>query len=149
MRSAYIIAAGIAGTSAFTLFSYLSSKLSGRNFKQPELIGKMIKRTDIDLDKNESQFAGWLMHYLIGIAFAGAYEELIKVTGIKPSIKNGAIMGALSGFPASATWHTSLEMHPAAPRKSNFEYYVELFLGHVVFGATCFYVLGNRQSGSR
>src|SRR6187402_1545068 len=101
MKKIEIIAGGIAGTTAFTLFSYLLSKKTGKNFKEPELIGKMINRSVDGADKDTSQFAGWLSHYLIGISFAAAYKELVDKTGMKPSVTNGIIVGAVSGFPAA------------------------------------------------
>lgn len=145
MKNRDIILGGIAGTTAFTLFSYCLAELSGRKFKQPELIGKMIKRTSIDVDEQTSQFTGWLMHYAIGMGFAAAYKQLVDTTGIKPSVANGIIAGAVSGFPAALTWHTSLHVHPAPPRKQSWDYYAELFVGHVIFGAACFLAFGSSR----
>ncbi len=141
MKSNNIIIAGIAGTTAFTLFSYLISKGLGKNFKEPALIGKMVERSIPALDERESAFTGWLSHYLIGVAFAAAFEEIIEVTGIKPTISNGIITGALSGFPAALTWDSALKLHPAPPRGRSLLYYSQLLVGHAIFGGVCFWVL--------
>ncbi len=140
MKTSEIIVAGIAGTTAFTLFSYLISKATGKNFKEPELIGKMIDRSPTPVKHENAQFTGWVTHYLIGISFAAAYRELIHVTGIKPTVANGIITGAVSGFPAALTWDTSLKVHPAPPRKRSVDYYMQLFFGHALFGAAAFFV---------
>ena len=149
MKITGVIVAGIAGTTAFTLFSYILSEGMGKNFKEPELIGKMFGHGIPELGKEQAQFSGWMTHYLVGIAFAAAYEQLIQHTGIKPTVQNGIVAGALSGFPAALTWDTALKVHPAPPRKRSMVYYAQLLAGHAIFGAASFWVLGRlgkRQS---
>ncbi|MEO6671186.1 MAG: hypothetical protein ABIN36_17010, partial [Ferruginibacter sp.] len=90
MKPADVIFAGIAGTSTFTLFSYIMAETSDKPYKQPELLGQLINRSDVDLNRKQSQFAGWLTHYLIGIGFAAAYQILVNEANIQPSLKNGA-----------------------------------------------------------
>ena len=134
--------AALAGTTAFTFFSYLVSKTMNKDFKEPELLGKMVERVTPELGEKESQFTGWLIHYLTGIAFVGAYKLLIDITGIKPSAGNGMVIGATSGLPAALIWDTALKLHPAPPRKPSANYYLHLGLGHMILGATSFFVLG-------
>ncbi len=145
MDTKKIIAAGIAGTTAFTLFSYLMSVACDEDFREPELIGKMLNRLPTDLSKKQSRLAGWISHYLVGIAFAATYKLIIEKTQIKPSIKNGLITGALSGYPASLTWDKALQLHPAPPRKRSLFYYGQLVIGHAIFGAVAFTVLKQKK----
>jgi hypothetical protein len=142
MKGSRIILAGIAGTTIFTLFSYLASSILDEDFKQPKLLGKLIYRSDLDFDKDEASFTGWVSHYLIGIGFAAAFQQLITLTGIKPTIKNGMTAGAVTSVPAMLTWYTTLDLHPAPPKDKEPSYFIELFLGHILFGAGCFCVLG-------
>lgn len=133
------LAAGVLGTTAFTVFSYLVSKREHKNYKEPDLLGIMAYRS-MDMSKSQSEFTGWLSHYLIGVAFAGVYKLLINKTGMRSSLKNGFIAGAASGIPAIISWDTGLKIHPRPPRNRSREYYTQLFAGHIIFGVTCFLV---------
>ncbi len=144
MKISELVLAGIAGTTAFTLFSYAVSEATGKKFKEPRLLGTMVDRSVEELDKKESQAVGWMLHYLTGVAFVAGYKLIIQSTGIKPNFKNGMIIGGLSGFPAALMWNASLRLHPAPPRKPSLDYYGHLFLGHVIFGAFSFLVLQKR-----
>lgn len=141
MKITDTIIAGIAATTAFSLFSYLASYAADEKFQEPELIGEMANRLPNDLSENQARFAGWLSHYILGIGFASAYQQLVSVTNIKPSIGNGVIAGALSGFPASLAWDNAFKMHPLAPNKRTLPYYFQLVVGHALFGAVCMGVL--------
>jgi hypothetical protein len=146
MKLSNAVLAGIAGTTAFTVFSYIVAEQSNRSYKQPKLIGKMIDRSSPELDRKQAEFTGWLTHYLIGIGFAMIYKQIIDASGIKPRPRNGAIAGAISGIPAALAWHTTLKLHHKPPRKTTWDYYAELVMGHIVFGATCFWIFKKRKS---
>jgi hypothetical protein len=90
------------------------------------------------LSKMQSQFTGWLIHYAIGIGFAAAYKQLLNLTGAKPTIVNGVIAGAITGYPASLVWDTTMKKHPLPPRKRNISFYLQLTAGHAIFGAVIF-----------
>ena len=142
MKSTDVILAGIAGTTAFTIFSYMASKVLDGNKEEPELLGEMVDEAFPGMGESESQFTGWMIHYATGIAFAAAYKGLIESTGIKPTIQNGVIAGVSSGFPAGMIWDTSLKILPHPPVKRNAAYYTRLCLGHAIFGAASFFILG-------
>jgi hypothetical protein len=132
------VIAGAAGTTAFTLFSYLASLSTMENFREPELLGKILNRTIPGLPESESKLAGWLSHYLVGIGFAMIYLHFIKTKKIPPSMIHGAIAGALSGVPASVIWNFVLKKHPFPPRKRTYSFYLQLLIGHAIFGSVCF-----------
>jgi hypothetical protein len=142
MKSTDIIIAGIAGTTAFTLFSYMASKVLDKNKEEPELLGEMSGELLPGLEKTGEQFTGWMIHYVTGIAFAAAYKTLIKTTHINPTVRNGVIAGISSGLPAGLLWDTSLKIVPHPPVKRDPAYYIRLGLGHAIFGAVSFFVLG-------
>lgn len=135
-----IVLAGIAGTTAFTIFSYIISKATGENFKEPQLLGRMIEDVTPNADEPESQFSGWLLHYLIGVGFSTSYKMLLKLTPMKPTITNGAIVGAASAIPAVASWHSALSVHPTPPRDKTVDYFLQLSIGHIIFGMASFWV---------
>ncbi|MEO6489700.1 MAG: hypothetical protein ABIO04_07155 [Ferruginibacter sp.] len=149
MRTSEIALAGIAGTTAFTLFSYIVSQTKKKNFKEPELLGDLFVPSE-KTDKNLSKLSGWGIHYLAGLGFAAAYSMLIN-NKVKPTLINGTITGAVSGLAAIGIWHAMLTLHPDPPKKPNKQYYGHLFLGHVIFGAFSFLTFGsfNKKTGKK
>lgn len=133
--------AGVAGTTAFTTFSYLAADIFNKKFKEPELLGTMIDRVTPALDKKESQFSGWMLHYITGIGFAAACQYILEQTDTKPNIQKGVVAGLLSALPGSLMWHTAFKIHPAPPRKESLAYYTQLTIGHAIFGAVSFAML--------
>ncbi|CAN5244253.1 hypothetical protein BH11BAC5_BH11BAC5_08060 [soil metagenome] len=138
MKGSSIFIAAIAGTTAFTLFSYLASVLFKEDFKEPELLGEMIDRVTPGMAEEQSMFTGWLIHYVTGLGFAAAYQQLIQITGIRPTVFNGMLAGAASGYPASFIWHKTLQLHPLPPRKRSLSFHLQLIAGHAIFGGVIF-----------
>ena len=64
MQTGKIITSAIIGTTAMTLFSYLISTSENKNYREPEILGKLIRRLPIDASKESSEIAGWCAHYL-------------------------------------------------------------------------------------
>lgn len=138
MKTNNIILASIEGTSLMSLFSYAVSFLKSKNFKEPELLGKLIDRIVPGLDKEEAKATGWTLHYLAGYVFAAVYAELLKRTDLKPTILNGLLIGAASSVPALLMWYTVFKLHPNPPKKQFKDYFGHLVLAHVVFGIFTF-----------
>ena len=81
-----------------TLFSYILSLLKVKNFKEPLLLGKLLKRSG--LEKTIAKFTGWTVHYAVGLLFAEMYALLWEKTDIPPSASTGLVLGGLSGLAA-------------------------------------------------
>jgi Na+/proline symporter len=128
-----IALAGIMGTNVMTLFSYLVSALAKENFSEPDHLSTMINRLAPGISKKWLKVAGWGAHYAVGILFAAVYAELWENGTIKPSIKNGLVIGALSGAVAVLIWKTTFKAHPLPPWIDFKNYYVQLVPAHVVF----------------
>lgn len=128
------ISSGIGGTSLMSLFSYLISDSKHRNFREPEILGELIQRLIPDMDKQYADIAGWGMHYMTGTVFTSIYDQIWKKTSIQPSIKSGAVLGALSGLVGIAVWRAVVKMHPKPPIKNHSAYYKHLLLAHIFFG---------------
>jgi hypothetical protein len=57
----------ILATSAMTAFSYLFSYLSKNNTREPELLGKMMRRLFPGMSKPTARAGGWTAHYAVGL----------------------------------------------------------------------------------
>lgn len=153
MQTGKILIAGIAGTSAMTLFSYLVSRSKNKNFREPELLGDLINRLPISESRQPAQMAGWGLHYAIGISFVACYSELWEQTNVKPTLTSGAVLGAANGVVGATGWKLMFEAHPNPPAKNLKPFFGHLILAHVVFGVfsaiTYKLTKGNRSIGAR
>ena len=117
-----------------TLFSYLVSESKNKNFREPEVLGKLINRLPTSGSMESSQMVGWGMHYTIGILFVACYSELWERTKVKPSLPSGALLGAACGVVGVMGWKLMFEGHPNPPAKNLKPFFGHLLLAHVVFG---------------
>ena len=129
-----ILTSSVGGTSLMSLFSYLISDSKHKNFREPEILGELIKRVVPDVSKTQADIAGWALHYAAGTVFTGIYDQIWEKTSIKPSVKSGAILGAISGLAGIAIWRAAIAAHPNPPIKDYNSYYKHLLLAHVFFG---------------
>jgi hypothetical protein len=126
--------AGLAGTSSMTLFSYLVSEWQGENFKEPELLGRLLQPLIPELKKKHTELAGWNLHYLVGFIFSFVYARIWAETKLKPNLKSGLFLGAVSGVVGLLTWKLCFKIHPNPPKISFRKYYGHLLITHLVFG---------------
>lgn len=117
-----------------TLFSYMVSIAENENYSEAERLGQLIHNLYPILNKREKLVAGWVAHYLVGLAFATAYVQLWEKKKLKPSFKNNLIIGGISGLVAVGIWKLTFKMHPLPPRLNFNKYYLQLVPAHVVFG---------------
>lgn len=122
------------GTTAMTLFSYLVSEAQDRNYREPRILGQLIKRLPGDTSQKSSEIAGWAAHYGVGLLFDALYNELWKRGKVKPTVASGALIGAASGLVGIAGWEIAFKVHPNPPAKNLKRYFGHLMLAHVVFG---------------
>ncbi|MEX2349470.1 MAG: hypothetical protein WD554_01185 [Flavobacteriaceae bacterium] len=134
MQTGNILISAIVGTSAMTLFSYLVSEKKKKNFREPEVLGNLIERLPQGVSRENSQMAGWGLHYTIGLLFVAGYHELWKQTKSKPSLTSGVLLGAASGVVGVTGWQLMFEAHPNPPAKKLKPFFGHLILAHVVFG---------------
>ena len=134
MKLGKILISAIVGTSAMTIFSYLVSASENKNFREPEVLGQLIKRLPKDISSDGAQIAGWSLHYTVGFLFVAFYNELWKRKKIKPSLTSGALLGAASGLAGITGWKGVFELHPNPPAKKLKQFFGHLMLAHVVFG---------------
>jgi hypothetical protein len=135
-KPAKTIVAATAGTTLMTLFSYLVSKATDKNFSEPEHLGSMLNRLMPGQSRKATQLAGWGAHYAVGLLFVLAYQEFWRNGQVKKSITNGLIFGALSGALAVMVWKATMKAHPAPPWIDFTKFYIQLVPAHIVF-AVC------------
>lgn len=130
-----ILLAGIAATSLMTLFSYLVSRVTGRQFREPQLLNILIKRSKlISFAPGKSHLAGWLIHYTIGFIFVFIFALLWKNTALEPTVFTGALLGFLFGFIGITGWKIMFYLNPDPPEIAFKEFYFQLIIAHVIFG---------------
>ena len=131
-----IALAGIAGTSAMTIYSYLLSNSRNKNFREPALLAEMVQKLHPSIPKNDAQIIGWVLHYGVGVFFASVYRFLLKQK--TANITAGAIVGGITGLVGISIWQLSFLLHPSPPRTDYKKFYGQLMVGHVIFGiVTC------------
>lgn len=77
---------GIVGTAAMTLITWMAPLMGFPKMSPPEMLAGML---------GLPVFAGWIMHFMIGIIFAFAYTYLFAP---KVKISNIFLKGAVFGF---------------------------------------------------
>jgi hypothetical protein len=148
MRIRESVIPGIAGTSGMTLFSYLLSKKKQKNFKEPQLLKKLLVRTGHN--RSTASVIAWTVHYLIGILFSSIIRQLCKNYGLKADLKNGVLMGGVFGLTGIIGWQATLKIHPFPPKIKKPQFFFQLLIAHVIFGviATRTYkVIQQKRSG--
>jgi hypothetical protein len=150
-RAEKIVVTGVAGTTVMTANSYIMSLLMDENFREPEHLSTMIARLLPHLSKQAKVIAGWGAHFAMGIVFATIYVELWETRKIEHTIKNGIILGILSGLLGFLIWKATFKVHPLPPWINFDKYYWQRIPAHVVFavGATIAYRLLPQQDQAR
>jgi hypothetical protein len=124
---------GISGTTFMTASSALMSLMMDQNFREPEHLTTMIERVAPFLSKKAKVIAGWGAHYAMGLVFAAVYVELWETGKIKHNLKNGLILGFVSGLLGLVIWKGTFKAHPLPPFMRYNNYYLQRIPAHIVF----------------
>lgn len=127
------IVSGFAGTTFMTAASALMSLVPHENFKEPEHLADMVGKLTPFLSKKSKTLAGWGAHYSMGFIFAATYVELWECRKIEHSIKNGVILGLISGLLGLLIWKGTFKIHPLPPAIRYLDFYLQRIPAHVVF----------------
>jgi hypothetical protein len=135
MKLSRILLAAAVGTTFMTLYSYIISKKENDNFVEPELLNKLIDRSDNlpDIDNTETHPAGWVTHYAIGVLFVVSYLVLWKRAVKSPGIVKGLLIGAASGLIGIASWKIMFAANDNPPQNDRYRYFRQLFYAHLIF----------------
>jgi hypothetical protein len=125
----------LVGTSLMTAFSYYISQHEKDQFREPVLLNILSRRLMNTNQGNYTGAFGWLAHYGVGALFVSAYDKIWKQSG-RPTLWSGLLLGAISGVVGIATWKLVFKLHPSPPTIDFKDYYRQLFVAHLIFGAS-------------
>ena len=133
-----------------TAYSFAVSELRNKNFKEPHLLGTMLRRLVITDSSRSSKLTGWAIHFLVGVALAASYDLLSRKLTLEPTLPKGAVIGGLTGILGSLAWHVTLQNHPFPPAMDRKRFYGQLIIAHVIFGIVTISLLRmlNRKAGT-
>lgn len=135
MRLLKITIAAIAGTTFMTSFSYVMAKMRKKQFKEPELLNKLVSRAGIiKVSPSKNHITGWLLHYSVGFFFSTVYDRIWTKSAVKPNLISGITLGAISGIFGIIIWNLTFKIHPNPPKTHLKEFYIQLFFAHLIFG---------------
>lgn len=129
-----IIFGGIIGTSLMTAFSYYLSYKLNRQFEEPRLLNKFLKRSILFEERRVPQISGWLIHYSVGVTLILVYHLIWTYTQFNPSLLTGGVLGLLSGPVGITIWSFVFHMHSNPPSIDLKKHYLQLGIAHIIFG---------------
>ncbi len=131
-----IILATIAGTSVMTAFSYLASEAFNKLWKEPVLLNLVVAKANVELTPRRKSIFGWVIHYVIGLAFVLCYEFVWNNFDIDPTWFCGLIFGIISGLIGIFSWFLMFKLPEEKPKIKFKHYYLQLFIAHIFFALT-------------
>jgi hypothetical protein len=141
MKKSNVVAGAIAGTAAMTLFSYFLSGKKDKDFREPALLGKMVKRVLPPSEKTVSEIAGWMMHGSMGLFFAWTYQRLPEIRKMYPDLPDDIFVGVVNGVIGVVLWKLVFSLHPDPPKIDFKRFYQHLILAHIIFSTTTLSVM--------
>jgi len=136
MKTTNVLLGAVAGTVAMTLFSYFLSDKKDREFKEPELLAKMVSRAFPSVNQMPAQIAGWMMHGSMGLMFAYVYKELLKNLRFSRDLPDDIFIGAVNGVAGILIWKLVFSVHPDPPKIQFSKFYQHLILAHIIYSTT-------------
>ncbi len=117
-----------------TAFSYGASRHERKQFREPELLNKLLDRMPGSPAIPTKSPAGWLVHYGVGIFFTTVYDQLWQRNIGKPTLANGLLLGTISGLVGIGGWMLAFRLHPRPPKTDYTGHYKQLLIAHMIFG---------------
>jgi hypothetical protein len=124
---------GAIGTTCMTIFSVVSSEKKNRQFREHEILAKLLEVFPID--KTNRVALAWLGHFGMGMGFNTINQALLKSINKRPTFLNGLLLGAANGLVGIAVWKAIFALHPSPPKINLNRYLAHLMLAHLVFAA--------------
>lgn len=141
MKTGNLLLAAFVGTTSMTLFSYLVSRKKNKNFKEPELLGKMLYRVIPGIKKPDSKVAGWCLHGATGLAFTIVYKVLLDHTKLKSNVPEAILLGVANGLAGVVIWKTTFLLHPNPPKINFRKFFGHLIVAHLFFATPALLIL--------
>lgn len=134
-RAVSIVSAALTGTTVMSAFSYIVSKKENKQFREPELLNKLISRMPMEVRTSKESIVGWAVHYIVGLMFCTLYDRIWQRLTPAERMLTALPIGAFSGIVGAIVWKSTLKLHPFPPIIGYKKYYLHIVLAHVVFGA--------------
>lgn len=124
----------IIATSLMTLFSYALSRLTGQQFREPQLLNLLITSSStISFTPEIGSRVGWLIHYLIGVFFSITFYFFYKAKWLELEIFHTLLYGLGFGFIGIIGWKImflKVNLQENIPYR---KFYFQLVLAHLIF----------------
>jgi len=128
-----ILIAAFSATNIMTTFSFIVSISFKKLFREPVMLNFILDGAGISLKGRVKKIAGWLAHYLIGLAFVLVYESVWHYTDVEFGFLSGLVFGIISGFIGVSCWRLTYRLPDGNRQVPSKEYGIQLFFGHIVF----------------
>lgn len=133
-----ILVASLIATSLMTAFSYILSHQFNTLFKEPVLLGYILKNIRLDFGTTALIKFGWILHYIIGLTFVIIYHFLWDYDYVAYSYSAAFLLGLGSGIVGIAGWYIIFQITSHKPKIPFKAYYLQLLIAHIIFGITAF-----------
>lgn len=131
------ILAWIIAVVVMTLFSAIWSMVSGHVFREPALLSKLMQdHPDINASERNTYIWGWIIHFVLGIVFLIFYEVLWRLTDVPRTFLWSLAFGSVLGVLGVVGWKMMFKMVNFTSQFNYKQYYIHIFLAHIVFSAT-------------
>lgn len=134
-RAVSVLSAALTGTTVMSAFSYIISQQEHKQFREPELLNKLVSRMPLDVKTSKDSMVGWAIHYIVGLVFCTLYDRIWQRLTPAERMLVSIPLGALSGVIGAVVWKTTFQKHPFPPVIRYKNYYLHIVLAHVIFGA--------------
>jgi hypothetical protein len=128
-----IISAGVLATSAMTICSYSASWMTGRNYREPELLSRAFAGM---VGPTLPETAGWLLHYGFGVSWAAVEIWLLDEIPIRDGSSKILALGIFSGLTGILLWKLIFKIRRCPPHPSVRGFFLHLLLVHLVYTYT-------------
>ena len=133
-RAIPILSAALTGTTLMSAFSYITSQKEHRQFREPELLNKLVNRMPLDVKASKNSIVGWAVHYIVGLMFCTLYDRIWQRLTPRERMLVALPVGAVSGIIGAIVWKSTFRAHPFPPVIRYRRYYLHIILAHVIFG---------------
>jgi hypothetical protein len=121
----------ILATLAMTFFSILMTYFYKKEFREPNLIAKILEHHIEDSPQWLSTTSGYFIHFLVGFIFTSIQLYLYLL--IAPTWYNAIILGILNGIIGCIIWYFTIIVYSDVLTVKVGEFLYQLIFAHIIF----------------
>ncbi|OAQ39746.1 hypothetical protein A5893_09195 [Pedobacter psychrophilus] len=129
IKECYIIA--ILATLAMTIFSILMTNVYKKEFREPNLIGKIVEHHIKDSPKWLSITSGYIIHFVVGFIFTSIQLYLYLL--IAPVWYNAILLGIINGIVGCIIWYFTIMIYSDVLFVKVGSFLYQLMFAHIIF----------------